>query len=96
MTCLVAHTFSETIIQLSDFPDEDEFAAIEGGFESALDRKTAKVIIDLTDMRQVDASLVALLGLLRLQARRAGISLELRNPSRDTCWQLTPHGHKGG
>jgi anti-anti-sigma regulatory factor len=96
MTCLVAHTFSETIIQLSDFPDEDEFEAIEGGFESALDRRTAKVIIDLTDMRQVDASLAALLGLLRLQARRAGISLELRNLAEDTCRQLVSYGYRGG
>lgn len=92
MTCLVAHTVNETIIQLSDLPDDDEFEAIEDGFESALDRKTAKVIVDLVGMIQINETLVALLGLLRLQARRAGIMLELRNVSENARQQLMSRG----
>ncbi len=79
MTCLIAHTARETIIQLPPELAEDDLETIESGFERAVDRGTPVVIVDCSETHHVSAQLVALLGLLRLQARRAGMTVELRH-----------------
>ncbi|CAA7627557.1 STAS domain-containing protein [Magnetospirillum sp. SS-4] len=83
MTCLVAHTATETIIKLSRSPDQDAFEAARIGLEGALDRDIARIIVDLTGLRQADPALEDLLEELRRQAGQAGIAFELRNLSED-------------
>jgi hypothetical protein len=89
MACLIAHTTRETIIRLPPELAEDDFNVIESGFESAVDRCNHVVIIDFAETHHVNASLVALMGMLRLRARRIGVAVEVRNLSEDLGDHLT-------
>ena len=79
MTCTVAHDDNRTTIYLVGLLDDYDFDVIENGFELALDRRHPAVVFDFLELERVTALVIALMGVLRLQAYRAGTSIELRN-----------------
>ena len=79
MACTVAHDNGRTVIHLTGHLDERDFNDIESGFEQALDRRDPAVVFDFAALDRITTSMMALMGVLRLQARRAGTTIELRN-----------------
>ncbi|MDO8606676.1 MAG: hypothetical protein Q7R40_09085 [Phaeospirillum sp.] len=89
MACTVAHDNNRTTIYLVGQLDDRDFDDIENGFELALDRRHPAVIFDFLELEQVTALIIALMGVLRIQAYRAGTSIELRNVAPDVGIMLT-------
>lgn len=83
MACKIAHDGGGTTIHLVGHLDDRDFEVIENGFELALDRRDPAVVFDFSDLERVTTSVIALMGVLRLQARRAGTIIELRNLTTD-------------
>ena len=79
MACKVAHDGGGTTIHLVGQLDDQDFNRIEDGFERALDRHDRAVVFECSGLERVNSSVRALIGVLQLQARRAGTVIELRN-----------------
>ena len=79
MACKVAHDGGGTTIHLVGHLDEQDFNYIEDGFEQALGRHDRAVVFECSGLERVSSSVRALMGVLHLQARRAGTVIEMRN-----------------
>ena len=79
MACKIAHDGGGTTIHLVGQLDDQDFNYIEDGFEKALDRRDRAVVFECSGLERVSSSVRALIGVLQLQARRAGTLIELRN-----------------
>ncbi|WP_146747740.1 STAS domain-containing protein [Paramagnetospirillum kuznetsovii] len=67
------------IIRLTDSLIDDDYDRIQDDFEAAMERGAGYVILDLEQLGGVTNAVVGLIGTLRLQCRRRGAVLELRN-----------------
>jgi anti-anti-sigma regulatory factor len=79
MACKIAHDGEGTTIHLVGQLDDLDFHRIEDGFEQALDRHDRAVVFECSGLEQISSSVRALMGVLHLQARRAGAVIEMRN-----------------
>ncbi len=79
MGCCITKDSIGTVIHLVDELNEDDFDRIQMGFEQAVDNGAVYVILDFDQLEIVTSSVTALIGMLRLQSRRKGTALELRN-----------------
>jgi anti-anti-sigma regulatory factor len=85
MGCVVVNEGEGTVFRLVGALDDEDFEHIESGFRQIAADPENPVIFDFGELEQLSASLVALMGLLRLQATRAGISMKLRNLRTETA-----------
>ncbi|ARJ64481.1 hypothetical protein WV31_01615 [Magnetospirillum sp. ME-1] len=79
MGCIVVQEDAKAVFRLVGPLDDLDFDQIEIQFETIIERPDAVVIFDFAELQSLSASLVALLGLLRLHASMAGAQLELRH-----------------
>lgn len=79
MTCTVAHDGHRTTIHLIGNLDDHDFESMEDGFEWALNRRHPAVVFDFSGLKRITASTVAMINIMRLQAERAGTTVELQN-----------------
>ncbi|BAE52337.1 STAS domain-containing protein [Paramagnetospirillum magneticum] len=93
MACEVVHEDAKTVFRLVGQLDDLDFDRIEVGFETVIEQPDAVVIFDFAELETLSASLLALLGMLRLHACRVGAQLELRhlNPSVRTFLDSRQH-----
>ncbi|MBI3445462.1 MAG: hypothetical protein HY055_08875 [Magnetospirillum sp.] len=92
MTCIVAQENASTVFRLVGQLDDQDFDRIESGFDQVVDCPNAVVIFDFAGLERISASIVALVGVLRLQAYRVGTKVELRNISREFSEFLSARG----
>ena len=81
MTCIVVQEDAGTVFRLMGQLDDQDFDRIESGFDKVIVNPNAVVVFDFADLERISASIVALVGVLRLQACRVGAQMELRNLS---------------
>lgn len=79
MGCIVENERDGTVFRLVGSLDDSDFEHIESDFEAVIGDPEAVVIFDFGELEVLSASLVALMGLLRLHAMQAGAAMKLRN-----------------
>ncbi|OAN42946.1 hypothetical protein A6A04_09580 [Paramagnetospirillum marisnigri] len=91
MACDFGHDRDGTVIHLLGSINEQDLDVIQHHFDQAAGQGDTAVILDFSRIRQFPPSLPAMVGALRLQARRLGISVELRQFPFDGTKTATRH-----